>query len=363
MSIAEPVGPDRDDLIQRLPKVELHVHLEGSMRPATLLRMARRHGLDLGRLDEAGVADLFRFRSFRHFTELYEQCCAALREPADLQLLTEELADMAHEQNVRHLEVTFSPGTHRRGPGIPFDEQIDAVARGAEEARRRTGVSMRFVVDHVRGESPEECQQVAEWAVAGVPRGVVALGLGGFEPGRPASLFAEPIWWAAAHGVPFVPHAGEAVGPEGVWDCLAFDPPRIAHGIRAVEDPALLTALRDRSVVLDVCPTSNLRTGVVPSPQAHPLRRLWDAGVRLTLNTDDPTMFHTDLVAEHRLAARWHGFTVAQFAGMTLTAVEAALLPDPERAALRDRVWAELAGLGVAPAYPPGVAQPAPAAG
>jgi adenosine deaminase len=360
---AEPVGPDRDELIWRLPKVETHVHLEGSVRPGTLRRIARRHGLDLGRLDEADVADLFRFRSFRHFTELYEQCCAALREPADLQLLTEELAEAAHEQNVRHLEVTFSPGTHRRGSGIPFDEQLDAVSRGAEQARRRTGVSMRFVVDHVRGESVRECQRVAEWAVAGASGAVVGLGLGGFEPGRPASLFAEPIRWAAARGVPFVPHAGEAVGPEGIWDCLAFDPPRIAHGIRAVEDPALLTVLRDRGIVLDVCPTSNLRTGVVGSAQAHPLRRLWEAGVRLTLNTDDPSMFHTDMVSEYRLAARWHGFTVGQLAGTTMIAVEAALLPDPARAALRERVLAELAALDVVPVYPPGMAQPASAGG
>ncbi|MBQ1052021.1 adenosine deaminase [Micromonospora sp. C51] len=363
MSTAEPLGTDRDEMIQRLPKVETHVHLEGSVRPGTLLRIARRHGLDLGRLDEARITDLFRFRSFRHFTELYEQCCAALRDPADLQLLTEELAESAHRQNVRHLEVTFSPGTHWRGRGIPFDEQLDAVRRGAEEAWRRFWVSMRFVVDHVRGESVEECQQIAEWAVAGGPGGVVGLGLGGFEPGRPASLFAEPIRWAAARGVPFVPHAGEAVGPEGIWDCLAFHPPRIAHGIRAVEDPALMRVLRDRGVVLDVCLTSNLRTGVVSTPQAHPLRRLWEAGVRITLNTDDPSMFHTDLVAEHRLAARWHGLTVAQLAGMTMTAVEAALLPDSARMRLREGVRAELDELGIVPTYPPGVTWSVPAAG
>lgn len=354
---AEPLGADLDDVIQRLPKVETHVHLEGSIRPGTLRRIARRHGLDLGSLDEAQIIDLFRFRDFRHFTDLYEQCCTALRDPADLQLLTEELAETAYGQNIRHLEVTFSPGTHWRGPGIPFDEQLDAVRRGAEEAWRRTGVSMRFVVDHVRGESVEECHQVAEWAVAGVPGGVVGLGLGGYEPGRPASLFAEPIRWAAALGVPLVPHAGEAVGPEGVWDCLVFHPPRIAHGIRAIEDPALMRVLRDRGVVLDVCLTSNLRTGVVATPRAHPLRRLWEAGVRLTLNTDDPSMFHTDLVTEYRLAARWHDFTVAEFAGMTLIAVEAALLPDAARVALRRRVQAELVELGVVPAYPPGTAR------
>ncbi|SCL71496.1 adenosine deaminase [Micromonospora citrea] len=353
VTTAVPAGPDLADLLARLPKVELHVHLEGSVRPGTLLRVARRHGLDLGRLDEAAVTELFRFRDFRHFTDLYEQCCAALRDPADLQLITEELGDEAHRQNVRHLEVTFSPGTHWRGAGIPFDEQLDAVARGAERARRRTGVTMRFIVDHVRGGPPEECQRVAEWAVAGADRGVVALGLGGFEPGRPASLFGEAVGWAAARGTPLVPHAGEAVGPEGVWDCLSFHPPRIGHGVRAVEDPGLVAALRERGVVLDVCPVSNLRTGVVSEPGAHPLRRLWDAGVRLTLNTDDPSMFHTDLLAEHRFAVEWHGFTVAELAAMTLIGVDAALLPPTERQALRERVTTELAGLGVTAARLP----------
>jgi adenosine deaminase len=153
--------------------------------------------------------------------------------------------------------------------------------------------------------------------------------------------------------VPFVPHAGEAVGPEGVWDCLPFQPPRIGHGIRAVEDAGLVAALRDRGVVLEVCPVSNLRTGVVSDPGAHPLRRLWDAGVRLTLNTDDPSMFHTDLLTEHRFAVDWHGFTVAELAAMTLIGVDAALLPAAEREALRERVTIELAELGVTAARLP----------
>jgi adenosine deaminase len=348
-TVEDAVNPERHSLIRAMPKVELHVHLEGSVRPTTFLRLARRHGLDVGALDERSVVELFRFRDFAHFIELYERCSRAMREPDDFELVVIELGLAAHRQHVRYLEVTFTPSLHERDGGIPFDEQLDAVARGAVEVHRQTGIDMRFVLDHVRGWSVDECARVAEWAVAGRDRGVVALGLGGYEPGRPASLFAEPIEWAAARGVPLVPHAGEAVGPEGVRDCLRFAPPRIGHGFRAAEDPALMIELIERGTVLDVCPTSNVCTGTVTDLAAHPVRRLWDAGVRLTLNSDDPSMFATDVVREYQLAADIFGFTPAELAAMTLVGVDAALLPPAPRADLRARVVSELAALGLTP--------------
>ncbi|MGW5668664.1 adenosine deaminase [Micromonospora sp. NPDC003776] len=344
--------PD-DALLHALPKVELHVHLEGSVRPATLLRIARRHGLDLGGADERRLARWFAYRDFQHFTEVFEQATAALREPEDLAAITVDLGRAAYAQRVRYLEVTFTPGMHQRGRGIPFDEQMNAIAEAAVRIQQENGVRMRFVVDHVRGESPTECLRTAEWAVAGRDHGVVALGLGGYEPGRPSSLFGEAIGFARDHGVPFVPHAGEAVGPEAIWDAMAFDPPRIGHGVHALQDAALAALLRERGVVLELCPTSNLRTGVVAAASEHPLRRLWDAGIRVCLNSDDPAMFQTDVATEYRFAARWHGFTVAELAAMTLDAVDAALLPAPDRADLRAAVTADLDALGVRPAQPP----------
>ncbi|MEH1017283.1 adenosine deaminase [Micromonospora sp. CPCC 206060] len=334
-------------IIAQLPKVELHVHLEGSVRPETLSRIARRNGRDIGTLSVDEIRELFRFRDFFHFTQLFEQCVDALREPRDFELITTELGLAAHAQQVRYLEVTFTPGMHHRARGIGVDEQLDAVAAGAAEVYRQTGVQMRFILDHVRGDGEQECLQTAQWCHDGRRHGVVALGLGGFEPGRPASLFAEAIGWAAAHGVPFVPHAGEAVGPEGVWDCLRFDPPRIGHGVRAAEDPQLLATLHARGVVLEICPTSNLRTGVVADLADHPLPRIRAAGVPFTLNSDDPSMFHTDITTEYRLATEQFGFTLAELAAVTRTGVDAALLPEAERAALRADVDARLAAFGV----------------
>jgi adenosine deaminase len=364
----EHTAGQAEALIRALPKVELHVHLEGSVRPTTFLRLARRNGLDVGSLDEHGVVELFRFRDVAHVADLYRRCAYALREPADFELVVIELGLAAHRQNVRYVEATFAPALHVRVGGIPFDEQLDAVARGAAEVHRQTGIRMRFVLEFERHRPARECAQVAEWAVAGRDRGVVALGVGDAPSGRPATAapaarstspaalrggrpldLAEPIGWAAANGIPLVPHVGEPAEPAGVREWLRFDPPRIANGVPAVDDPALAALLHERGVLLEVCATADARTGAVPDLAAHPLRRLWDAGVPLTLNSDHPSLLGTDVLAEYRLAAAGHGFTVPELAAMTLMGVDAALLPAAERRELRDGVLAELTTLEVIP--------------
>ncbi|MEU2613217.1 adenosine deaminase [Micromonospora sp. NPDC007271] len=339
---------DVDDLIRAMPKVELHVHLEGSVQPETFLRLSRRNGTWTGLSDTDAVAELFNFRDLDAFLRLYSECAAVLRRPEDFVLVTVEMGLRAASQGIRYLEVTFSPHTHLRANGIPIDEQIDAVAAGAASVRRQTGTQLRFIMDHVRDYPLDECWRTAEWCVRGRDRGIAGLGLGGTERGRPASLFAPALTWAHEHGVPFVPHAGEAAGPDSVWDALAFAPTRIGHGFRAAEDPELLTVLRERQVVLEICPTSNLRTGTVSTPASHPLRRLIDAGVAVTLGTDDPAMFHTDLTAEYRLAVRDLGLTVKELAAANLAGIGAALLPGAERDRLAAEFRAEYRKLGLA---------------
>jgi adenosine deaminase len=207
---------------------------------------------------------------------------------------------------------------------------------------------MRFIFDHVRGFSLEECFRVAEWCVAGRERGVVALGLAGYEPGHATSPYGEAIRWIQAQGMGFVPHSGEASGPEAIWDAVQFDPPRIGHGIRAADDPALMAYLREHGIVLEVCPTSNVVLGNVPGLEAHPLRTLWNAGVPVTINSDDPPMFNTTLVDEYRLAATHFGFTLPDLVQATMTAVRAALLPADERTRLEAAFQAEFDRLGLA---------------
>lgn len=346
--LANIISPELDALIAALPKAELHVHLEGSISPSTLLMLAKRNGIDLGCTDIDGLRDLYRFRDFPHFMKLYGEMTFALRNPEDFALVTEELGQEAARQNILYLEVTFSAGTHYRFKGIPFDEMMDAIAEGATAARREVGVEMRFIIDHVRGFSLADCQQTAEWCVHGRNRGVVALGLGGHELKYPAaSVYAEAIRWAQAHSVPFVPHSGEVAGSEWMWDAIQFDPPRIGHGIRAVDDLTLVDYLREHGTVLEVCPTSNVCLGSVPSIEAHPLRRLWDAGVPITLNTDDPPMFNTTLQNEYRLAAGHFGFTPSELAKLSLTAVRASLLAPEDRTRLEATFQTKLHSLGL----------------
>ncbi len=340
---------DIERIIVAMPKAELHVHLEGSVRPSTFLQLARGAGIDaeLGCFDEPSVARLFQFRDFDHFMELYEACSFAFKKPEDFELVTAQLGEDAAAQNVRYMEVTFTAGTHYRFKGIPFDEMMQAVAAGAESARKQTGIVMQFIVDHVRGFPVEDCFQTAEWCVAGREQGVVALGLAGFEPGNPASLYEDAILWAQERGVAFVPHAGEAVGADGVWDALRFNPPRIGHGFRSTEDPALLQFLRERNIALELSPTSNVCTGNISCLAEHPLSDLWNAGVPITLNTDDPQMFNTTIIDEYRIATSRFGFTVEELAQISLNAVKFALMDEAERLILEREFVAEFRRLGV----------------
>lgn len=344
---SDELMPELDLLIKALPKAELHIHLEGSIRPKTLLLLAQRNGIDLGCKNEDNVKVLYQYQDFRHFLALYGVLTSALCQPEDFMLITQELGLEAAEQGTRYLEVTFSAAIHHRRKGIPFDEMMDAIAEGAMAVQQEVGVEMRFILDHVRGYPLEYCQRTAEWCVQGQDKGVVALGLGGYEPDWPASLYAEAIHWVQSHGLPFVPHAGEAVGPEGIWDALQFNPPRIGHGFRAAEDPILVDTLRERQIALEICPTSNICTGCVARWEDHPLRELWNASVLVTINSDDPPMFNTSLLDEYRIASTKFGFTPKELARLSLNAAHSSLLPAEQRMRLVETFESEIERLGL----------------
>jgi adenosine deaminase len=339
--------PDLEALIKALPKAELHIHLEGSIQPKTLLLLARQNNIDLGCIDEDTLREKYSYRDFAHFINLYGILTAALRKPEDFMLITKELGLEAAQQGIYYVEVTFSAAIHHRRKGLPFDEMMDAIDEGAAVVRQQVGVEMRFILDHVRGYPLHYCQRTAEWCVQGRDRGVVALGLGGYEPNWPASLYAEAIQWVQSQGLPFVPHAGEAVGPEGIWDALKFNPPRIGHGYRAFEDPVLVDTLREREITLEICPTSNICTGCVAHWEDHPLRQLWDANVLVTINSDDPPMFNTNLLNEYRIAITKFGFTPKELARLSLNAVLSSLLPPEKRMALIEIFRIEIERMGL----------------
>jgi aminodeoxyfutalosine deaminase len=307
------------------PKIELHVHLEGTVRAQTLRQIAKRNDYPL----PEDLESRYRFRDFGHFIEVFELRMGALQTYDDFRTVVVEYAAEAASHGAVYLEAIFSPGLWR---GLDQDEVFGGYCDGADEARELHNVEVRLTPDLPGVYSPEEAEKVATFAVKYRQRGIVGLGLVGAADAGAAELFARAFAIARDGGLGAVPHAGEVAGPEsvrGALDVLRAD--RIRHGIRAEEDPGLVRELAARGTVLDVCPLSNLRTGVVASLADHPLPRLVAAGVRCSISTDDPAMFDTDLTRDYEAATSFgldpRSFYEAGVAG--------ALCDDETRAGLR----------------------------
>jgi aminodeoxyfutalosine deaminase len=278
------------------------VHLEGTVRPRTLLQIARRNGVTLPADSEAGLAGLYEFRDFAHFIQTWDLTTGALRTEQDFRQVVVDYAAEAASHGAVYLEGIFTPAEPvKRGAG--WDEVFTGYCDGAQEARERHGVEVRLTPDIPRGYPLEAAELTARHAIAYRDRGVVGLGLGGLEADFPPDPYAPAFAVARDGGLPAVPHAGEAAGPASIRAALdVLHAVRIRHGITAVEDPALVADLAARGVVLDVCPISNLRTGVIASLAAHPLPALVAAGIACSISTDDPAMFGTDLTADYQAA-------------------------------------------------------------
>ncbi len=335
--------------IQRMPKAEIHVHLEGSVRPATLLELARRNNVRPPAEDEAGLREFFRFRDFPHFIEVYIACCSCLRTPDDFATIVSELGEDAAAQNIRYLEIHFNPETNVRKRGLDFHAMLDGMNRGRAEASERWGVEMRWIADGVRDSetSPFSVTRTVDW-IAPLPAeaGVIALGLGGNEVGHPPAPFAADFARARDAGLHTVAHAGETTGHTTVCDSLdLLGAERIGHGVRAAENAELVARLASQQVPLELCPTSNLCTGVVPSLEAHPFRDFDQAGVLVTVNSDDPPLFGATLTGEFRILAEHWGYDADGLQRIALNAVEASFLPEGEKTALRADFEREFAAL------------------
>jgi aminodeoxyfutalosine deaminase len=284
------------------PKIELHVHLEGTVRPATLLEIARRNDYGLPADSEEELAALYEFRDFRHFIEIWVLTTNALRHERDFRQVVLDYAREAASHGAVYVEGIFSPAERARR-GVDWDEIFSGFCDGAAEAREQHGVEVRLTPDIVRGFTLDEAIETVRYAGKYRERGVVGVGLGGLESEYPPEPYEAAFALARDLGLASVPHAGEVAGPpsvRGALDALGAD--RLRHGIRAVEDPGLVREIAARRVVLDVCPISNLRTRVVPSMQEHPLPQLVAAGALCSISTDDPAMFGTDLSRDYGAA-------------------------------------------------------------
>jgi aminodeoxyfutalosine deaminase len=283
----------------------LHVHLEATIRPETLLEIARRNELPLPATTVEGLRELYRFRDFDHFIEVWILTTNCLRTAEDFRQVVVDYAEEARGHGAVYLEGIFSP-IERTWRGVDWDEIFSGYCDGAQEARELHGVEVNLTPDITRNAPLDWAHELVRYAAKYRERGIVAIGLGGMEAQYPPEPFAPVFREAREMGLGSVPHAGEVAGPASVRGALdALEPDRIRHGIRAVEDPALVRELADRRLVLDVTPISNVRTGAVASLEEHPLPQLVAAGVLCTVSTDDPQMFDTDLTREYEAARRF----------------------------------------------------------
>jgi len=287
-----------------LAKAELHLHLEGAATPEIMHQLSPETPIE-------EIRERFRFSSFAGFLECFKWVVERLRGPDDYALLTRRLLSSLQEQNVRYAEITLSAGVilWKKQEFAPI---YDALRQAAAESP----VEVRWNLDAIRHFGAEHAMRVAELAAERVADGVVSFGIGGDEQRGPAEWFTEAYRFARAKGLRLTAHAGETAGPESVWNALQIGAERIGHGIRAIDDAALVRHLRDHNIPLEICISSNVMTGAVPSLAEHPVRRLYDAGVPIVLNTDDPGIFGTTLAREYELAASEFGFSEAELREM-----------------------------------------------
>lgn len=313
---------DLSQFIQDMPKAEIHVHLEGAIKPQTVLELAQRHRKQdaLPSTDLESLQSWFTFIDFPHFIKVYLTIQDLLRTADDFALVAYELgADMA-AQNIRYREATVTPYTHTNysDKGITINEILSGLGAGRQRAYQEFGVEIRWVFDVPRNLSfdetgknynPRPAELTLEFALAGRDRGVVGFGLGGYEVNAPPQPFAHAFAKAKEAGLPCVPHAGETEGPDSVWGAInELQADRLGHGVRAIEDPKLLAVLQERQIPLEVNPTSNVCLHVYRRLAEHPLPHLDRMGLLVTVNSDDPPLFNTSLNQEYQVIAQEFGY-------------------------------------------------------
>src|SRR6201996_9119930 len=316
-------------------KAELHVHLEGTAPPELVARIATRNGVDLPE-QLLGTDGRFRYTDFLDFLRTYDLAASVIRTGQDYRDITYEYLGACAAGGAIYVELTASPD-HARLVGLSDEEHLEAIAQGIDDARRDTGIEGRILISAVRNFGVEQALAVARHAAERPHPYVVGFSMAGDEAGFPAHDFAEVFAIASGAGLGCTIHAGEWAGPESVRAALELPITRIAHGVRAIEDLALVDELAAREMVLDTCPTSNVVLGVYPSYEEHPLPALRDAGVKVTLGSDDPPYFGATIEGEYEVCASRMGFGLEDLREITRTAIDAAFCDESLRDELRRR--------------------------
>jgi adenosine deaminase/aminodeoxyfutalosine deaminase len=315
--------------VRALPKAELHLHLEGAIEPETFRELAGNHGQAL---DPAEIAQFYSYSDFTGFLLCFRAITRYLQTPEDYELVSYRLMQRLAAENVKHAEVYIAVGTCLYW-GRSFDEIFEGLERGRLRGERDFGISLYWIFDAVRHFGSDAAQCVAERAVKFRERGsVVGFGIGGDERRAAPELFRDVYAYASRHGLRLTCHAGESVGPESIWGALKeLRTERIGHGLTSIHDPELLAHLRDAQVPIEISVTSNVRTGCCEKLEQHPVRRYFDLGLMITLNTDDPAMFETTIGREYQIAQDVFGFTDEQLKTLAMNSFKASFLHDDQK--------------------------------
>jgi adenosine deaminase/aminodeoxyfutalosine deaminase len=345
--IAERSTDIASDFIRSLPKAELHLHLEGTVDPATLAELSRRHPTPLSttnnrytNIDDSGrvfteeeARELYQYKNFTGFLLAFKAVTERLRTAEDYELVTYRMMQKLHQQNVLHAEVYVSVGViHWRGG--EFAPLFEGLEQGRQRGERDFGMSLYWIFDAVRHFGAEAAEGVLDETLAlrKTSDNIIGIGLGGDERRAAPELFRDVYSRAASEGLRTTVHAGETVGPESVWSAVRdLKADRIGHGLRAADDPALVEYLAERQIPVEACISSNVLTGCCPSAAEHSVRKLFDSGVLVTLNTDDPEMFRTSLVREYAIAQEALVFSNDELRELALNSFQASFLPEERK--------------------------------
>lgn len=316
------------DYIREMPKVEIHVHFQGATRPETLLKLAQRNNIPLPAQTVEELQNWYTFKDFPHFIQVYDLIVQCFQSVEDIELAMREFIQGQAVQNIRYTEMTYTPNRW-----MPFDEQLAALNAAREWGDSKLDTKVGIVIDIPRDDADYDTSlMMADWAISGFGNGIVAFGLGGPEVGYPPEDFTDAFERAIAAGMPSVPHAGETVGPVSIWGALNnLKANRLGHGVRCIEDPALVEHLRETQIPLELNPTSNICLKVYDRMENHPLPKLVDAGLYVTINSDDPPMFNTTLTNEYIVVADTFGYDAAMLNQFSLNALRASFLSDEEK--------------------------------
>ncbi|MFW9799711.1 MAG: adenosine deaminase [Candidatus Thorarchaeota archaeon] len=321
--------------IRELPKAELHIHLLGAIRPSTLLSLIQEGEPESSYRTVEDITRLFQFRTFRHFILAYTKAVDCVTQEKQFEQITLEVLEDCANSNTRYVEASFSAIDHIQR-GLGYERMLDAINRGIRSAKRRFGIECNIRIDFVRNEGPRGAMRILD-LIEAKSDNVISVDIGGSEDLYPPKPFADAFHRARRLGLHTVAHAGEAAGPKSVWEAIKhLNVERVGHAVSAVRDKKLLDRMKSRGIGIESCPTSNLRTGAVQYLQDHPIKEFYDRGLLVTVNSDDPTFFQTDLNNEYQQLNQNLGFSISDLFQLSINAIEVSFLSEDTKVRMQE---------------------------